>query len=278
MTPVARRPRHRGASPTTSNAGRLALAAPLGARTLRPTAPPRSSSSSTPSGNPASLDVALRHVAIGGTCSCSASTRTPFEIAAQTLVRRQLHRPRSLTYDHPGDFQTTVGRVQAGAISPGGSITDEYALADAQRAFERAARPAARPGSGWPGLSRAADVSPRRRHRGAEAQQVAVHAEPGDLALGDLRDHRDMPERLPRVDVRDVDLDDRHVEDRQRVPDGVAVMRPGARVDDDGIDLAVRLGGSARTSTPSTLVWNVSTSTPSSRAERSASRRRSRRA
>jgi alcohol dehydrogenase/L-iditol 2-dehydrogenase len=60
----------------------------------------------------------------------------PFEITAQTLVRRQLIVRGSLTYDHPSDFRGTVARVQAGEISPGRVITDEYSLADVQRAFD----------------------------------------------------------------------------------------------------------------------------------------------
>jgi alcohol dehydrogenase/L-iditol 2-dehydrogenase len=87
-------------------------------------------------GTPASVEVALRHVRIGGTVLVLSLDATPFEITAQTLVRRQLLIRGSLTYDHPGDFQATVARVRAGAVAPGRVITDEYPLAEAQRAFE----------------------------------------------------------------------------------------------------------------------------------------------
>jgi alcohol dehydrogenase/L-iditol 2-dehydrogenase len=75
-------------------------------------------------------------VAIGGTILILGLDARPFEISAQTLVRRQLVVRGSLTYDHPGDFGATVARVRDGVIAPGRVITDEYPLDDAQRAFE----------------------------------------------------------------------------------------------------------------------------------------------
>ena len=45
----------------------------------------------------------------------------------------------SLTYDHPGDFQSTVALVQEGRLQPGRIVTDEFALEDVQIAFERSA-------------------------------------------------------------------------------------------------------------------------------------------
>jgi hypothetical protein len=71
----------------------------------------------------------------------------------------------------------------------------------------------------------------------AQREQVAVHAETGDLALNDLGEHRVVPERLARVDVRHVQLDDRAGQDRQRISQPVAVVRPCASVDQDGIHL-----------------------------------------
>jgi alcohol dehydrogenase/L-iditol 2-dehydrogenase len=116
---------------------RIALAATLGARSLSP------GDADVPVdlvvdtvGTPATIDVALRHVAIGGTLLVLGLEATPFEISAQTLVRRQLVLRGSLTYDHPGDFAATVERVSGGIVSPGRVITDVYPLADVQRAFE----------------------------------------------------------------------------------------------------------------------------------------------
>lgn len=86
-------------------------------------------------GTPATVDLALKHVVIGGTLLVLGLEATPFELTAQTLVRRQLVIRGSLTYDHPGDFRATVEHVRSGAVSPGRVITDEYPLADVQRAF-----------------------------------------------------------------------------------------------------------------------------------------------
>lgn len=117
--------------------GRMALAARLGARALSPD----DAEALVPLvvdtvGTPASVEVALRHVAIAGTVLVLSLDATPFEITAQTLVRRQLVLRGSLTYDHPGDFRSTVARVRDGAVSPGRVVTEEYPLAEAQRAFE----------------------------------------------------------------------------------------------------------------------------------------------
>jgi alcohol dehydrogenase/L-iditol 2-dehydrogenase len=118
------------------NPGRLALAASLGAGALSPDDAAASVDLVVDTvGIPASFEVALRHVAIGGTVLVLSLDATPLEISAQTLVRRQLVIRGSLTYDHPGDFRTTVARVRAGAVAPGRVITDEYPLVEAQRAF-----------------------------------------------------------------------------------------------------------------------------------------------
>jgi alcohol dehydrogenase/L-iditol 2-dehydrogenase len=87
-------------------------------------------------GMPDTAALALRHAAIGATILVLGLDATPFEITAQTLVRRQLVLRGSLTYDHPGDFAATVARVRDGAIAPGSVLTDEYPLDEAARAFE----------------------------------------------------------------------------------------------------------------------------------------------
>jgi alcohol dehydrogenase/L-iditol 2-dehydrogenase len=119
------------------NPARMAFAESLGARALSPDDAAASVDLVVDTvGIPASVDVALRHVAIGGTVLVLSLDATPFEISAQTLVRRQLVIRGSLTYDHPDDFRTTVARVRAGMVAPGRVITDEYPLVEAQRAFE----------------------------------------------------------------------------------------------------------------------------------------------
>jgi alcohol dehydrogenase/L-iditol 2-dehydrogenase len=117
--------------------GRLAFAATLGARALQPDDEGTSVDLVVDTvGNPASVEVALRHVAFGGTVLFLGLDATPFEISAQTLVRRQLVVRGSLTYDHPEDFRTTVARVREGTVAPGRVISDAYTLDEAQRAFE----------------------------------------------------------------------------------------------------------------------------------------------
>src|SRR5688572_24120125 len=69
----------------------------------------------------------------------------------------------------------------------------------------------------------------------AQREQVAVHAEAADLAARDGGDHRMRPELLTRMDVRHVQLHDRHCQHRERVAQTVTVVSPGARVDQNGI-------------------------------------------
>lgn len=49
-----------------------------------------------------------------------------------------------------------------------------------------------------------------------------------------------MPKRLPRMHIRNVNLDKRNVHARQGISDGDARVRVRARVDDDGVRLAAR--------------------------------------
>jgi alcohol dehydrogenase/L-iditol 2-dehydrogenase len=87
-------------------------------------------------GAPATIEVALANVSTGGTVLVIGLDANPFEISAQTLVRRQIVLRGSLTYDHPVDFRATVARVQEGLVAPGRIVTEAYPLEDAKRAFE----------------------------------------------------------------------------------------------------------------------------------------------
>lgn len=97
-------------------------------------------------GTPGSIATALRHIEIGGTLLVLGLDGTPFELSAQTLVRRQLVLRGSLTYDHPDDFRATVKLVRERLVSPGRIVSDEYPFEEAQRAFESCA---AAPGKTW---------------------------------------------------------------------------------------------------------------------------------
>jgi hypothetical protein len=76
--------------------------------------------------------------------------------------------------------------------------------------------------------------TPDGTDRRPQSQQVAVHTKTGDLALGDGCDDRVVAKFLAGVDVGHVHLDDGALEDGQRVADAVAVVRPGAGVDQHG--------------------------------------------
>lgn len=88
-------------------------------------------------GSPASVETALSRLETGGTLLFLGLDDRPLGITAQTLVRRQLVLRGSLTYDHPGDFEASVALVGEGRFAPGRIVSHEYALTDAQQAFEQ---------------------------------------------------------------------------------------------------------------------------------------------
>lgn len=97
-------------------------------------------------GAPASTETALDHLEVGGTILVLGLDSRPLPLTAQALVRRQATVRGSLTYDHPGDFESTVALVGDGRLQPGRVVSAEYALADAQAAFDRSA---SAPGKTW---------------------------------------------------------------------------------------------------------------------------------
>jgi alcohol dehydrogenase/L-iditol 2-dehydrogenase len=97
-------------------------------------------------GSPASTEVSLARVEVGGTILLLGLDSRPLEFTAQTLVRRQALLRGSLTYDHPSDFEAAVHLVTEGRFRPGRIVTEKYPLADAQTAFDRSA---SAPGKTW---------------------------------------------------------------------------------------------------------------------------------
>ena len=93
------------------NAGRLEVASELGAGSAAGRSTTEVDLVVDTVGSAATID-APRHAAIGGTILVLGLDATPFELTAQTIVRRQLTIRGSLTYDHPGDFASTVARVR----------------------------------------------------------------------------------------------------------------------------------------------------------------------
>ncbi len=93
-------------------------------------------------GSPASVAWAFDRLAVAGTLLFLGLDGRPLEITAQSIVRRQAVLRGSLTYDHPGDFATTIELIADGSVAPGVVVTDRYPLDRVQEAFERAPRAA----------------------------------------------------------------------------------------------------------------------------------------
>ena len=87
-------------------------------------------------GSPASVEVAVSGLQVGGTLLFLGLDDRPLPLTAQGVVRRQMVLRGSLTYDHPTDFEASVALIDGG-FNPGRIVSDEYSLAEAQRAFER---------------------------------------------------------------------------------------------------------------------------------------------
>ena len=128
------------------NPDRVALATTLGARPVSPDATDRFDLVIDSAGTPASMRTALAKVETGGTLLVLGIDNRPFEISAAALVRRQLVIRGSLTYEHPVDFRQVIDLVEAGHLAPGRIVTNEYPLADVQRAFETSG---SAPGKTW---------------------------------------------------------------------------------------------------------------------------------
>ncbi len=87
-------------------------------------------------GSPGTAEVALGSLEVGGTLLLLGLDNHPWEVTAQTIVRRQAVVRGSLTYDHPADFEAAIRIVADEGFGPGRIVSDEYPLADAQAAFD----------------------------------------------------------------------------------------------------------------------------------------------
>jgi len=90
-------------------------------------------------GSPASVEVAMQGLQVGGTLLFLGLDNRPLQLTAQAVVRRQMVLQGSLTYDHPTDFEASVALIDGG-FNPGRIVSDQYGLDDAQRAFEGSGR------------------------------------------------------------------------------------------------------------------------------------------
>ena len=133
-------------------------------------------------GTPPAVELALARAEVGGTIIELSLDARPFELTARSLVRRQLTLQGSLTYDHPQDFADAVARLEG--VGEARSNRDRRIPARQCAARFRASR--VRPGQDLdrvsPGLSPARGGGDGR----AQAEQVAVDAEPGDATRGDV--------------------------------------------------------------------------------------------
>ena len=93
-------------------------------------------------GSPGTADVALGRLEVGGTLLLLGLDNHPWEVSAQTIVRRQAVVRGSLTYDHPADFEAAIRIVADEGFGPGRIVSDEYPLADAQAAFDHSPKAA----------------------------------------------------------------------------------------------------------------------------------------
>src|SRR4051812_48484196 len=74
-----------------------------------------------------------------------------------------------------------------------------------------------------------------------EGLAVAVGALADHTMRDDIRDHAVAAPLLALLDVREMNLDYRHLEQLERVADRIAVVAPRARVEDQPVDVVVRV-------------------------------------
>lgn len=78
-------------------------------------------------------------------------------------------------------------------------------------------------------------------HQGLQPEKIAVPAKTRDLAQTDGRDDRGMAERFAGIHVGEVYLYRGQFGGRDGVPDGVAVVRVGPRIDEQAIGPSPRI-------------------------------------
>lgn len=87
-------------------------------------------------GSPEAHAGAVERAEVGGTVLVLGLDDRPLGLSARVLVRRQLELRGSLTYDHPHDFRATLDTLARDDMELTRIVTNEYALEDAQAAFE----------------------------------------------------------------------------------------------------------------------------------------------
>lgn len=142
--------------------GRRSLALQMGARDAGPPTP----EATYPvvietSGAPEAFEHALERTAPGGRLIVVGQSTRPARIPTFTLVQRRLTVRGCLIYDHPGDFAHTIATLAEHDLRPGRVLRERHELAQAPRAFARAADIS---GKTWISLHRTEEVDESRRH------------------------------------------------------------------------------------------------------------------
>ena len=132
--------------------GRRALALELGAHDAAALAPDTAFPAVIEtSGAPEAFEEALERIAPGGSLVAVGQSPRPARLSTFTLVQRRLTVRGCLIYDHPADFARTIATLGEHGLHPGRVLRERFDLADAPKAFARAAEIA---GKTWISLPR----------------------------------------------------------------------------------------------------------------------------
>ncbi|XVQ06930.1 zinc-dependent alcohol dehydrogenase [Spirillospora sp. CA-255316] len=125
---------------TEPHEGRRALAVELGAHAADPGAEKqRFPVVIDASGAPQAFEHALECVTAGGSVIAVGQSSAPARVPTFTLVQRRLTVRGCLIYDHPTGFADTIATLKRADLRPGRVLRERFDLADAPKAFERAA-------------------------------------------------------------------------------------------------------------------------------------------
>jgi alcohol dehydrogenase/L-iditol 2-dehydrogenase len=133
--------RHLGGVPYVSepHEGRGALAVEMGAHADTAGQDGRYPVVIEASGAPEAFERALERVAPGGSVIAVGQSTVPARVSTFTLVQRRLTVRGCLIYDHPAGFAGTIATLAANDLRPGRVLRERFELAEAPKAFERAA-------------------------------------------------------------------------------------------------------------------------------------------
>ncbi|MFD0690881.1 zinc-dependent alcohol dehydrogenase [Actinomadura fibrosa] len=109
------------------------------------------------SGAPEAFERALERLAPGGTLIAVGQSPRPARLTTFALVQQRLTVRGCLIYDHPADFSRTIAMLGEHDLHPGRVLRERFELAEAPKAFARAAEIA---GKTWISLPRTEETHP----------------------------------------------------------------------------------------------------------------------